>query len=225
LNSGLKSADTLHTLHRLIITVITLSTGLIILLSFVFDNEMLLGLRAVFVEWTVIVLAFAIILGVLNVLRVHAQRIQKGQGAGYSIILVLAFLAVFVPGILAADNPEGLVGPTGAVVDFAYRYVQRPLQATLFSLMAFFVATAAWRAFRVRSAASLVMLIAAVLVLLGSIKFGLDSKRWELVTQTRNWVMHVPAMAGARGILIGIALGTVVTGLRLLLGMDRPYSD
>jgi uncharacterized membrane protein len=214
--SGLKRA------YRLILTVVAFSVGLVVLLSFVIDNQMLHLLRSVLVEWTVIVV------GVLNVLRVHGQRIQRGQGTIYSLILIISFLAVFIPGILSPGSlPEGvrgLVGPNGSVVSFVYQYVQRPLQSTLFSLMAFFVATAAWRAFRLRSAASWVMLIAALFVLLGSIKLAVGIQ-WSLFTETRDWILNVPAMAGARGILLGIVLGTIVAGARLLLGVDRPYSD
>jgi len=91
-------------------------------------------------------------------------------------------------------------------------------------LMAFFIATAAWRAFRIRSAASFTMFIAAVLVLLGSIRLAVGGG-WRFVVQAKDWVLNVPAMAGARGILLGIALGTIVAGLRLLMGIERPYSD
>jgi hypothetical protein len=220
--SGLKRS------YRLILTVVTLSVGLIVLLSFIIDNQALLLLRNVLVEWTVIVVAFALLLGVLNVLRVHGQRIQRGQGTIYSLVLIVSVLAVFIPGILSPgslpDDIQGFAGPTGSVVGFIYQYVQRPLQATLFSLMAFFVATAAWRAFRLRSAASWVMFVAALFVLLGSIRLAVGSQ-WSLLTETRNWILSVPAMAGARGILLGIVLGTIVAGARLLLGIDRPYSD
>lgn len=218
----------LNRVFRIILVVLAIAAGTITLLSFVFDNEILGGLRALFVEWTLIVVAFAMLLGALNVLRVHAQRIQQRKGVLYSVILVVSFLVVFVPGILSPELVPAVVrdwvGPQGAVVDFVFRYVQRPLQATIFSLMAFFCFTAAWRAFRIRSAASLVMFVASILVLLGSVKLSLGTS-WSLFTETQNWIMSVPVMAGARGILLGIALGTVVTGLRLLLGIDRPYSE
>ncbi len=214
--------------YRLILAVIAISAGLITILSFALESELLNLLRGVFVEWTVIVIAFAIFLGVVNVLRVHAKRIHNRQEAGYSLILILAFLAVFIPGIMPAGaGPEYLheyIGPTGSIVDFTFRYVQRPLQATLFSLMGFFVVTAAWRAFRRRSVASLVMLVACVLVLLGSIHLNVG-EWWALIIQTRDWVMNVPVLAGSRGILLGIVLGTIVAGVRLLVGVDRPYSD
>jgi hypothetical protein len=109
-------------------------------------------------------------------------------------------------------------------VDWIYQHVQRPLQATLFSLMAFFVFTAAWRVFRVRGVVSVVMLLAALVVLLGSVKLSLGGN-WSQLVDAKSWVMNVPVMAGARGMLLGIALGTIVTGLRLLLGVDRPYID
>jgi hypothetical protein len=90
--------------------------------------------------------------------------------------------------------------------------------------MGFFVVTAAWRAFRKRSVASLVMLVACVLVLLGSIQLNVG-EWWALIIQTRDWMMNVPVLAGSRGILLGIVLGTIVAGVRLLVGVDRPYSD
>lgn len=218
----------LQRLSRVILPVIALSAGAIVLLSFVLENETLSLLHALFVEWTVIVVAFAILLGILNVLRVHARRIQSGQGTVYSLILIAAFLVVFIPGVMPPDRLPAetgkLVGLNGSIVGFAFQYVQRPLQATFFALAAFFVATAAWRVFRARSLAALVMLIFGVLVLLGSIQFNVGNA-WTYLIEIRNWIVSVPAMAGARGILLGIVLGTAVTGLRFLLGIERPYSE
>jgi hypothetical protein len=102
--------------------------------------------------------------------------------------------------------------------------VQRPLQASLFSLMGFFVFTAAWRLFRVRGAASLVMLVAALVVLIGSFRLNVGGSG-ELPAALRAWTLNVPVLAGSRGILLGIALGILLTGLRLLLGIERPYGE
>lgn len=218
----------LKRLYPILLTVITLSTGIVVLLSFFSNDPGLQAFRGVLVEWTVIVAAFAILMGVFNVLRVHAGRIGKHQGAFYSLIALLGFLVVFVPGILSApqfsSETAALLGPQGTIVTFVYRYVQRPLQATIFSLMAFFVATAAWRAFRIRSASSLVMFIAAVLVLLGSIYLDIGDG-WKRVVEIKDWILAVPTTAGARGVLLGIVLGTVVAGIRFLLGIEHPYSD
>ncbi len=218
----------LQRIFRIILVVIAVSSGLLTLLSLLVQDSTLSMLRAVFVEWTVIVASFSMLLGVANVLRVHAQRIQQRKGTVYSLVLVFSFLAVFIPGILAPNLvPETLrdwTGPMGHIVDFTFRYVQRPLQSTLFSLMAFFVVTAALRTFRIRSAASFVMFVAALFVLLGSARLSLF-KSWDVFVETRDWILGVPVLAGARGILLGLALGTVVTGLRLLLGIERPYGE
>jgi hypothetical protein len=218
----------LKRIPQTLLIAVTLGTGVLVLLSFLTGNATLSIAQSVLVEWTVIIIAFALLLGVFNVIRVHARRIRERKGILYSVVLLVAFLAVFLPGILSPTAvPERLadwVGPTGTIVSFANRYVQRPLQSTLFSLMAFFVFTAAWRAFRIRSAASFVMFVAALLVLVGSLKLsiGID---WALLTETKNWIMSVPVTAGARGILLGIALGTVLAGVRLLFGLDRPYGS
>jgi hypothetical protein len=218
----------LKRLFPIILTVIAISTGIIVLLSFVVDSESLRSWRSVLVEWTVIVVAFALFIGILNVLNVHAQRVFKGQNVLYSLILVGAFSIVFVSGILPTDLlPEDFpqfTGPDGLVMGFVFRYIQRPVQATIFSLMAFFIITAAWRAFRIHSAASLVMFISATLVLLGSIYLDVGDA-WKYVVETKDWILGVPAMAGARGILLGIVLGTVVAGIRFLIGIERPYTD
>lgn len=217
---------------RLVLIAITLTVGVLVLLSFLVDNLVLRLVRGVLVEWTVIVIAFTMLLGIVNVLRVHGRRIQDREGALYSAIVVVSFLLVFVPGIFMPDMlpaairdaAGGYVGPSGRVVDFSFRYIQRPLQATLFSLMAFFAFTAAWRVFRIRSASTLVMFIAALLVLLGSLRLNLPGD-WSWLPVAEEWIMRVPVLAGARGILLGIALGTAVASLRLLLGIDRPYSE
>ena len=223
-----KSTHWPKTIFRLLLTVIAVSAGLLTLLSLVVDSTPLRALRGLFVEWTIIVLAFALLLGAANVLRVHARRIHERKGTLYSLVLILGFLAVFVPGIMpAGSGPEDLapyLGPTGAVVDFSFRYIQRPLQATFYSLLAFMAATAAWRTFRTRSVSSLVMFLACILVLLGSIRLNVG-EWWQLMVETKDWIMNVPVLAGARGILLGIALGALVAGARLLLGIDRPYSD
>jgi len=215
-------------IYRGFLTVIAVSAGLLTLLSLVVDSDPLRALRGLFVEWTVILIAFALLLGAANVLRVHARRIHDRKDTLYSLVLILAFLAVFVPGIMpTGSGPEFLspyLGPTGAVVDFSFRYIQRPLQATFYSLLAFLAAAAVWRTFRARSVASLVMFLACILVLLGSIRLNVG-EWWQLVIETKDWIMNVPVLAGARGILLGIALGALVAGARVLMGVDRPYSD
>jgi hypothetical protein len=197
---------------RSVATAIAISVGLFVLLDFFVQNAFIGTLKFVFVKWAIIVAAFAMVLGFLNVLIVHLDKILRfKQGWLYSISLVLTMMIVLILGLIE--------GPQGPLTNQIFQYVLFPLQATIFSLLAFFVASAAYRTFRLRSWESALLVITGVIVLLGQIPL------WKTLTTFKEWILEVPSMAGARGILLGVALGTVATGLRVLLGIDRPYSE
>jgi len=197
---------------RSVATAIAISVGLFVLLDFFVQNAFIGTLKFVFVRWAIIVAAFAMILGFFNVLIVHLNKILRfKQGWFYSIFLVLTMMVVLLLGLIE--------GPQGSLTSRIFQYVLFPLQATIFSLLAFFVASAAYRAFRLRSWESALLVITGVIVLLGQVPL------WGALTSFKEWILGVPSMAGARGILLGVALGTVATGLRVLLGIDRPYSE
>jgi hypothetical protein len=197
---------------RSVATAIAIGVGLFVLLDFFVQNAFIWTLKFVFVRWAIIVAAFAMILGFFNVLIVHLNKILRfKQGWLYSIFLVLTMMIVLILGLIE--------GPQGSLTSRLFQYVLFPLQATIFSLLAFFVASAAYRAFRLRSWESALLVITGVIVLLGQVPL------WEALTSFKEWILRVPSMASARGILLGVALGTVATGLRVLLGIDRPYSE
>ena len=197
---------------RSVATAIAISVGLFVLLDFFVQNAFIGTLKFVFVRWAIIVAAFAMVLGFFNVLIVHLNKILRfKQGWFYSTFLVLTMMVVLLLGLIE--------GPQGSLTSRIFQYVLFPLQATIFSLLAFFVASAAYRAFRLRSWESALLVITGVIVLLGQVPL------WGALTSFKEWILRVPSMAGARGILLGVALGTVATGLRVLLGIDRPYSE
>ena len=197
---------------RSVAIAIAISVGLFVLLDFFVQNAFIGLVKFVFVRWAIIVAAFAMVLGFFNVLIVHLNKIlQFKQGWFYSIFLILAMMIVLILGLIE--------GPQGSLTSRIFQYVLFPLQATIFSLLAFFVASATYRAFRLRSWESALLVITGVIVLLGQVPL------WGALTTFKEWILGVPSMAGARGILLGVALGTVATGLRVLLGIDRPYSE
>jgi hypothetical protein len=102
---------------------------------------------------------------------------------------------------------------------FSNLYV--PLDATIFSMLAFYIASAAYRAFRVRTAEATVLLVSAVLVMMGRAPIG--PAVWKEFTPITSWIMAVPNTAGMRGIIIGVALGVLSMGIRVLLGRERGY--
>jgi len=156
----------------------------------------------------------------INVLRVHARKIRDRQpGSPYSFVLLVSLLIVLTVGLLSIPGRPS--GPSQPAVQWIFENIQAPIQASLSALLVFFIVTATYRLFRLRNLESVVMLIVTLLVLAGQVAVGLV----PVLPGLRDWIVEVPAMAGMRGILLGVALGAVLTGIRLLLGVERPYSD
>ena len=106
------------------------------------------------------------------------------------------------------------------------------LAAAMFSLLAFFVASAAYRAFRARNKEATLLLVAAVIVMIGRVPVGsylyhlipwVGSRYPNFLNDITSWIMNYPNTAGQRGIMIGAALGAVSMALRMLLGIERSY--
>jgi hypothetical protein len=199
--------------------------GLVVLFGYLFPGRLLIHYRGrvmewrdVLVEWAVIVAGFALLLGLFNVLRVHGGRIgRRRRGWPYSLVLLLAMMVAWIPPVLSPDNPMQ------KMLDRAvFDYVISPLGASLAALVVFTLALAAFRLLRVRrSVGAVFFLLVVALALLGSAPFtGL-----EWLADIRDWLINVPGMAGMRGLLLGVALGTVITALRVFVTSERPHSE
>jgi hypothetical protein len=205
-------------MRRVLPVAVAIGVGLIMLFDFFFDNIYLNAIGQAFVDWAMIILAFALLLGLFNVLGFHAARItRRERGWPYSIALVLIAVIVLAVGLPSKE------GPLNPLARALFDYVQAPLQASVMALLAFYVAFAAYRAFRVRNWETFLLVLGGFIVLVGEIP--LARYIWDGLPALKDWILDVPSTAGARGIVIGVALGTLGTGLRVLLGLDRPYSE
>ena len=168
-------------------------------------------------SWLAIVVAFALFLGFFNVVSVHVGNIKtnKQPVAIYSVVLLVSLVATLIVGFTTGPNSVGSL--------FIFDYVLQPLEATFFALLAIFIATAAYRAFRIKDLESFFFVLFAIVVLLGQVPLGIYL--WSEFPVIKDWVLNVPTLAGVRGILLGVALGTIATGLRVMLAADRPYTD
>ena len=204
-------------LSKMVPVALAAFAGVAVLLDyFVGGSYVIAGLGSAVLRWVAIVAAFAMVLGVINVVAVHYERVMKGKdGRLYSVVLLTTMGTVVLFGVL-----PGAGGLNNFVVDWVYNYVYLPLSATIFSLLAFFVATAAFRALRVQTRGSWVMVAVGVIILLGQIPL---SGALPVLPDLSRWILDVPALAGVRGIFIGVALGTITMGLRVLMGYEKPY--
>lgn len=189
-------------------------------------------------EYMIIVAGFALLLGVVNVVQNNVRKIERRQsGWPYAITLLVGLFGMGGIGVLGAlpvtmgGLTDGITTqPDGSATAFQWLTDAffKPLQATMFSLLAFYIASAAFRAFRVRNTEATLLLLAAVIVMLGRIPVGeylfswiSGGERW--VPELTEWLMGYPNSAAQRGIIIGAALGAASLSLRVILGIERSY--
>jgi len=174
------------------------------------------------ISWVRLLYAFALILGTYSLLRLHSKRIErKDAGYGYSLVLWAGFIVTFAAGMY--NEGRGFLAgqaDTGMLM-WIYDYIFKPAGATMFSVLAFFIASAAYRTFRARTPAAAMLLISAIIVMIGRIPIG-DMISEHLPTLA-SWLMEVPNAAVKRGIFLGVALGVVATSLRIIFGIERAY--
>ena len=176
-------------------------------------SEALLGEISV---WSQIIGGFAILLGVGSLLTSHSGKIRRREaGWGYSVMMFLSLVVMVIAGIWSNGKAEG------TSFGWLYDYVFVALQGTMFSLLAFFVASAAYRAFRARTLEATVLLLAAIVVMWGRVPLGeyLVARMGTI----SEWVMNVPNTAAQRGILIGVSLGGIATSIKIICGIERSY--
>jgi hypothetical protein len=176
----------------------------------------LVGVQSIFLNWAIILAGAATIVGVFNLILVHGARIHaREKGGAYSAILLVCLFAAFIFGLALGPDHPGMRTLISAVVV--------PVESSLMALLAVSLVYGSIRLLRRRGGLmSVVFLATAILMLIASATLPFGEVR-ALSDFVRPWFQHVLALGGMRGLLIGVALGTLVTGLRVLLGADRPY--
>lgn len=167
-------------------------------------------------DWLVIIGIFAMPLGIYSMVRMQVSKIQrKSKGWGYSIISLISLFTMLGLGYTQKCLESG----TFFMKIFEFIYI--PIQATMFSLLAFYIASAAYRAFRARNVLATIVLAGAIIVMLGRIPIGEAISPW--LPKVAAWIMNVPNMAAQRAIMIGLGLGAASTAMKIVLGIERSY--
>ena len=166
--------------------------------------------------WLQIIGVFTIIIGIVSLIQSHVSKIRRRQQQWQYSIITLSGLVIMVVAGLAGSIESG------SVYTWMYDHVLNPISATMFSLLAFFIASAAFRAFRARSMIATILLLAAVFVMLGRVPLG-DRMSHGLFPAIAQWLLTVPNVAAKRAILIGVGLGEASMALRVMLGIERSY--
>jgi len=223
--------------------VIVFTTALLLIVAFFIPHKPFGDLESRFLNWYAIVSGFTFLLGIDSLTRHHLLRVRRRvPGWLYSLILLLGLFVTLFLGFYSwvkFRSPFALQAP----FMWLYTYMIIPLQSTMFATLAFFIVSAAYRAFRIRNFAATLLLCAACLVMLGNTPLGGDV--WqalgrfihlvlpsvdpaafaalEVPAQVKDWLMSIPQAAAVRGIGIGLALGGIAMSLRIILGIERTY--
>lgn len=189
--------------------------GLVTFLCYFSDHPVARDIYlTVTLDYWQIIFAFSLIVGAISYVRVNLRGVERGIDRPYRIV---SLAGVFLMPVLAAV--WGIKG--GSPFMWVFENVQVPMQATVFSLLAFFVASASYRGFRARSLQAAILLGAALLMLVSRSAIG--DLLWSQIPGAAEWVRNTPAMSARRAILIGIGLGSLTTSVRVLVGIERTW--
>jgi len=195
------------------------------------------------VLWFDILAVFAFVLGGGNLILNHLKKISDQEaGWGFSVITLVAFLGTLIVGLLKIGVPpnekyleyawSGDYQAEGSAFWWVFSYVYVPLASTMFATLAFYISSAAFRAFRANNIEASLLLVTALLVLVAQTSSGpmltdfipADSVNAIFkVENIKGMLVNLFNTLGTRAIMIGIALGVVSTSLKVLLGVDQSY--
>lgn len=179
-------------------------------------------------KWINIVAAFAFLLALLSLFYSHYNKIKrKVDGWGYSIFVYIGFLVV----VVCAIKSEGqlMTGPALTSLGWIFRFLYNTLSASMFAVLAYYIVSTAFRSFRIKTLQAFVLFMAALFFIIGKVPLG--NVLWNKlffwtnvsISQVTDWIINVPSVAAKRGIMIGIAVGAIVTSLKIIFGIERQY--
>ncbi len=203
----------MRNLRAPISTAVAIIFGFIILLSLIFPS--MEAIRERILGWAILLAAVALLIGLVNLFRVHFDNVRQNQQTVYSFVLLLGMLVSFVITLIQ--------GRQGELSNWIFNSIQVPVETSLMALLTVTLTLGAARLFQQRSELStIVFVVVLFVILLGSAPlFGLEL---PIFTRTITpYITQVLSIGATRGLLIGIALGTLATAIRILIGADRPY--
>ena len=195
--------------------VVTFLTGALLIAIFFIPHHAAQETQSVILEWADIVYFFALLLGSMALWAMHQKKVrQRGEGWIYSVVTLVALAGITILGVVQGVSADTVVGRV-------YNMVNAPLASTMFSLLAFFIASAAFRAFRARNVEATLLLVTAVVMMIGRVSIG--EFMWKGFPPLTEWLLDVPNLAAKRAVAIGLGLGAISTALKIILGIDRSY--
>ena len=200
---------------RTVPLVIAFLAGITMIIQFFIPHQFSVDFLAWMNRWALIILGFAVLIGLISLIKINWSKVmRRSSNWGFSIVtLVGIFVTLFIG--------FGWGKEEGSPIQFEYNYVMMPMQATMFSLLAFYIVSASFRTFRALTPEATLLLAGAIIVMLGMVPIG--KYIWGDIPGFAQWILDVPNMASKRGIMIGVALGSISMSLKIILGIERNW--
>ncbi len=203
-------------MRRQVPLAITFICGVVMAIQFFIPHQISLEIYRGALDWQIIIGGFVLVLGIGSLITHHTDKLKhQKEGWGYSLVVLSGLAVMAIAGLFFGGMEIGK--PFMEI----FIYAQNPIQATMFSLLAFFIASAAYRAFRARSFVATLLLLAAIIVMIGRVPIG--AKIWSPIRDISNWLLDYPNMVAKRAITLGVGLGMISTALKIILGIERSY--
>ena len=203
--------------------------GMLMTFQYYIDIPLLNNIYKGVLDWHMVIAVFALVIAVKSLIERQWKNFrQKTEHPVYPLTTLISFFGVVLLGIFFGLKQ-------GSPVNFIYNNFLVPLQATIFSLLAFYISSAAYRAFRAKNFSSTVLLIAAMIVVMGRIPLGDLIATWTTISISgkdfaildfpgwTRWILTVPNVGIKRAFIFGITLGIVSTSLKVILGIERGW--
>ena len=227
-------------MKRFLPLLITFLVGMVVFCSEFIPHKPFNTVNDGLQNWFMIISGFAIILGQMSLLKINTMKVvDKTENWQYYLAGLVAFTVMVLSGFLWGIKDYAGVMGNGVTIqawlgskpfEYLFNNIYQHLSSTMFALLAFFIASAAYRAFIIRSFESNLLMIAAVLVMLGRTSIGVSLTGWLPegwrflhLPNLADFIMNFPNNAAQRAIMISAALGIVGSSLRILLGIERSY--
>ena len=200
---------------RTVPLVIAFLAGITMIIQFFIPHQISVDFLAWVNRWALIILGFAVLIGLISLIKINWSKVmRKSSNWGFSIVTLVGIFVTLILGF-------GWGKEEGSPVQFEYNYVMMPMQATMFSLLAFYIVSASFRTFRARTPEATLLLAGAIVVMFGMVPIG--KYIWGDIPGFAQWILDVPNMASKRGIMIGVALGSISMSLKIILGIERNW--
>lgn len=172
-----------------------------------------------FVDWDNVMETFALFIGFITLLMLHGRIVAKqGEGWHWSAWILITMVVYTIIGIPIKSLGLGKGQP---IFEEIRMYVLTPLSSAMYAILGFYIASAAYRAFRARTVEAAILLLSGTIVMLANAPVG--SSIWTGFVPLKDWIFDVPNMATMRAVIIGSALGALALGVRVLMGKERGY--